>query len=178
MDWTSFGQVFLDNIIVPITLILGSTIVGIVKVLGDRVTKSIIAKNEIESLERITATKTNILSELSTIVDAAVASNMRLANKMKENGQKLNDEQILELNESAKLLISNAISPSLSENDGVLLNLFGGQDKLDSIIDSLMEKFVIEEKMKFPQRQSVDPKPAAPRSVERSLGIVRRPPVG
>lgn len=112
-----------------------------------KITNSIEAKNELSSLKEVNEMKTTLLKEIETIVNSAVGSNMQLADKMKEDGQKLSEEQIEQLKESTKKMINDSLPASLVNEDGVLLNIIGGKDKLDNIIDNMREKAVYDYKI-------------------------------
>ena len=91
--------------------------------------------------------RNELLVTLSEVVKAAVASNMELSDQMKQNGHKLTDDEIRELNGTVMRLVMNTLPPSLTNDDGVLLEIIGGKDKLESIIKSMMEKYVYEYKI-------------------------------
>jgi hypothetical protein len=144
---TSVWDLIVSNILTPIFLIIGTAVVTIVGTYVKKITNSIVSKNTAESLAAAITAKNELLNSLSTIVDAAVATNMSLANTMKEsNNGRLSDDQIKELNDSAKEMIEKALPASIMDEDSTLLQLIGGKDQLDTIIMGLMEKHVIGEK--------------------------------
>lgn len=149
--WYSFFSSLMDNLLTPVLAVLGGALVYILKHWLDKVSKSIIAKNELEELEKTNSIRQDLLKTISEQVDAAVGANMQLADKMKESGHTLSDEQISELNNNAKELVMNALPPSLSEKDGVLLEMIGGPERLDKIIDTFMENSVYQWKLKKTQ---------------------------
>lgn len=148
MDWNIVIGGIWDHILIPVLIAIGVGIAAAAKYYADKISKSVVARNELASMEKENTVRKDLLTTLSTTVEAAVASNMQLANVMKKNGNKLTDDQISELNRSAKQLVLNTLPPSLTEEGGVLLEIIGGRDRLDAIISSMMEKYVYEYKIK------------------------------
>lgn len=148
MDGMMFWSYVLDHIFVPVMIVIGAALVIVVKHYADKIAKSIVAKNEISSMTKENTARKELIETLNSIVESAVASNMQLAEKMKEDGQKLSQEQIDELNNVCKTLVMNSLPLSLTEENGILLEVIGGQEKLDAIISSMMEKHVYEYKVK------------------------------
>lgn len=148
MDGTMFWSYILDHIFVPVMIVIGAALVIVVKHYADKIAKSIVAKNEISSMTKENTTRKELIETLNSIVESAVASNMQLAEAMKKNGQKLTQEQIEELNNTCKTLVINSLPLSLTEENGVLLEVIGGKEKLNAIISSMMEKHVYEYKVK------------------------------
>lgn len=155
MDWNIIMGGIWDHVMIPIIIAIGVALAFVVKHYADKVSKSIVAKNEISAMEKQSSVRKELLTTLSTIVEAAVGSNMQIANTMKASGQKLTPEQISELNQSAKKLVINSLPPSLTNENGVLLEIIGGKEKLDAVIDSMMEKYVYEYKIKAKQQAPV-----------------------
>lgn len=138
-----------DNVLLPVLLVVGSTVLLVVKSYVNKITKSIIAKNELDALERTNSVNNHLINEISVIVESAVASNMQLAESMKEGSENgLSDDQIKELNESTMRLINNALPPSLLDVDSPLLEIIGGRERLNSIIKNMIEQYVYEYKVK------------------------------
>ena len=147
MTWDYFWSSVFDNMAVPVLILFGGAIVTLLQKFGTKITKSIDAKNEIASLNKQSATRIQLLEELKVFVEAAVASNMQLAEKMKAaQGGQLNPEQGAELKAAAKDLVYKVLPPSLTEDDGVLLEIIGGRGRLDAIIENLIEQYVYEYK--------------------------------
>lgn len=147
-DWTTIISTVTDNILIPVIILIASTILIVARSYAKRLTSSVVSKNEAEALEKVFATKSHIVSELSTIVEAAVASNMQMAQAMKANGHKLTEEEINKLNLSARKMIMTALPSQITDTNGSLIGVMGGKEALDSLIDSLMEKYVYEYKLK------------------------------
>lgn len=118
-----------------------------VKSFGNKITKSFEAKNELEQMEKINNMKTSLMQQIGVVVKASVASNMQIAKKMKEQGGKLSDEQIAELNNSAKKLTMDSLPESLTKEGGSLNSIIGGNNRLDNIIDGMLEQYVYEYKI-------------------------------
>lgn len=147
MDNAMFWSYVLDHIFVPVMIVIGTALVIVVKHYADKIAKSIVAKNEISSMSKENTVRNELIKTLDEMVKAAVASNMDLSKKLKENGRKLTDNEIMELNNTVTTLVMNSLPPSLTNDDGVLLEIIGGRDKLDAIIRSMMEKYVYEYKI-------------------------------
>lgn len=147
MDSTMFWSYVLDHIGVPVLCAIGAAVVMVVKYYADKIAKSVVAKNELSAMSKKNTIRNELLVTLSEVVKAAVASNMELSDQMKQNGHKLTDDEIRELNGTVMRLVMNTLPPSLTNDDGVLLEIIGGKDKLESIIKSMMEKYVYEYKI-------------------------------
>lgn len=148
MDSYQWINALFENLAIPIIAAIGIIVVNVVKSFGKKITDSIVAKNEAESLEKVFAVKSYVIQEISTIVEAAVASNMQIAEDMKKAGQKLTEEQQYQLQQSAKELVLNSLPASLTQEDGSMIQIIGGQEKLDALISAMMEKSVYEYKIK------------------------------
>ena len=147
MSWVYFWSSVFDYMAVLFLVLFGGAIVTLLQKFGNKITKSIDAKNEIAALNKQSATRIQLLEELKVFVEAAVASNMQLAEKMKEaSGGKLDEEQSNELKQAAKDLVYKVLPASLTDDDGVLLEVIGGRGRLDAIIDNLIEQYVFEYK--------------------------------
>lgn len=142
MDFYTFMVAVFEHITVPIIILVGGVIIAVLKPYAKKITTSLTTKNEMEYLEKMTTAKSNLMEQLDKLVESAVASNMQLADKMKENGHKLTDDEISELNRSAKDLVISSLPIEVLDPDGDLYKLIGGDDKLDKMIMGLMEKHV------------------------------------
>ena len=150
MDQNVVINAIVTNVILPIILVIGSAIVVVARTYIKKLTDSMIAKNEVASLNNLTSIKNNLLAEIGTIVQAAVSTNMSIADTLKSNANgKLSDAEINMLQESARKLIYQALPTNLTDQNGSLMQLIGGQDKLDAIISGLLEHAVIEAKSKI-----------------------------
>ena len=132
-------NIIMEYFIIPLLIILFGSAIIIVKSYVDRYSAMIVAKNQIELINITTDT-------LEKIVSASVSSTMRMANKMKRSKRKLTPEQALRLNKAAKKLINNTLPNGLLPNGMNAKELLGGDHGYNSIIDSLIEKSVIEVK--------------------------------
>ena len=141
-------QLILDNLAVPIMFAIGGGIAMWIGKWTDKIGNSIAVKNEIESIEKRTKARKDILEALRPAVEAAVASNMQLANTMKERNDKLTDDDIKMLNDTAKDLVLNTLPESLTSEDGELLKIIGGRSQLDAAISVMIEQYVYEYKLK------------------------------
>lgn len=142
MDFYTFMSAVFEHITVPIIILIGGAIIAVLKPYANKITNSLTMKNEMESLEKMTKAKSNLMEQLDKLVESAVASNMQLADKMKENGHKLTEDEIAELNRSAKDLVVSSLPIEVLDHEGDLYKLIGGDEKLDKMIMSLMEKHV------------------------------------
>ena len=60
MDWYTFGSAIMEHIMIPIIIALGTALLLIFKNRFDKISKSIVAKNEMEEMEK----STNIRKQL------------------------------------------------------------------------------------------------------------------
>lgn len=104
------------------------------------------AKNELNNMNKVNEMRSSLLKEIELNVRAAVGSNMQIANKMKSHGKKLTNEQINELQKTVKTLVMDSLPESLTTEDGVLLKIIGGKNRLDIIINNMLETAVYEYK--------------------------------
>lgn len=148
MDSYQWISAIFDHIAIPILAALGGIVVLLIKSFASKITDSIVAKNEAASLEKVFSVKSYVVKEIDDIVGAAVASNMQLADDMKRAGQKLSDEQIEHLQESARTLVKNSLPASLTAEDGSMIGIIGGQEQLDALIAAMIEKHVYEYKIR------------------------------
>lgn len=152
MDNINFNELIdkAVDLLLPVVMSTGSYLFIMAKKYISRIVKSFEAKNDLESMVKLNEMKSLLLKEIGTTVDSAVGSNMQLADKMKEGNEdhKLTDDQVKELNATAKKLIMDSLPDTLTKEGGSLLNIIGGNDKLNSIIDGMLEKYVYEYKSK------------------------------
>ena len=141
-------QTIVDNLGIPILIAFGGAISLFIGKWADKIGNSIMIKNEIDSIEKRSKARKEILDALRPTVEAAVASNMQLANTMRERNGKLTDTDIAELNKSAKELVINTLPESLTSENGELLKILGGKEQLDAAIKVMIEQYVYEYKLK------------------------------
>ena len=146
MGWNEMMSTISSTILIPLILAVGSAVLLIGKSYVNRISKSIVAKNELEQLEKINEVRSKIIADIDTIVKAAVGSNMQLAHTMKQNGHKLSEDESKALRNTAIKLIMSSLPPSVTDEGGVMLNIIGGKDRLNSLIEAMMEKYVYEYK--------------------------------
>ena len=139
-------KALMDNIITPIIVLIGSAILMVVRSYVKRIRDSSIAKNEIVSLDSLTRVKNNLLEEIETIVNAAVLTNMQLANSMKSGGKKLTDLEAEMLQKSTKTLVYQTLPSTLTDENGVMLQVIGGKERLDGLVNNFIEKAVVDAK--------------------------------
>ena len=134
---------FADKIIIPIIAILGTAIVVILQKFADRVAKSIELKHQLEDIEKEAAIRERIVGIIAQCVESAVGSNMQLADSMKTDG-KLTTEQVKQLQDSAKKRIWDTLPYTLTREDSALYQIIGGREKIDALIDTMIEQYVYE----------------------------------
>lgn len=139
-------KALMDNIVTPIIVLIGSAILMVVRSYVKRIRDSIIAKNEMVSLDSLTRVKNNLLEEIETIVNAAVLTNMQLANSMKSGGKKLTDLEAEMLQKSTKTLVYQTLPSTLTDENGVMLQVIGGKERLDGLVNNFIEKAVVDAK--------------------------------
>ena len=135
-----------QNILMPALLLIGSTVLIILKSYAEKITKSIIARNETACLEMITQVKNNVLTEIEKVSGIAVGANMQLAEKLKESvsTNKLTSEASQMLHQTAENAIYSALPDSLTDPKGVLSQVMGGPKALDTLVSNLIEKQVVD----------------------------------
>lgn len=154
MEFSEIWNTIMDSLIVPIIVAFATFIAIIGKSCANRITKSIITKNEIATMESQAALRERLIAIIDNVVKSAVASNMQMAESMKETSKKLSEEQITQLNESAMNLIMSSLPPEFTDPESEIYKLIGGESRLDAIIKSTMEKYVYEYKIKTTSNQA------------------------
>lgn len=134
------------SVIVPAVSLLGGWVLLYIKKYIKRTLEMAEATNELNYLQKMNEIRDQVLKEIEKTVRSAVASNMDKAKWMKKESGTLSDDQVAELNASAMDLIMASLPASLTENEGTLLNVIGGSDKLKVIIRNYMEQAVYEYK--------------------------------
>ena len=135
----------MDNLILPAILIIAAVLITMIKKFLEKITHSIEIKNEMGTLEKRISIRNKLITLISENVKAAVAANMQLANEYKEQGRKLTPEEAENLRKSANQLVMGSLPESL-KGDGVLLEIIGGTETLQVLINALIEKYVYEYK--------------------------------
>ena len=148
MSFIEILQLLIDNLAVPILIAIGGGLALIASKWIEKIGNSITLKNEIDSIGKRTKARKDILDSLAPMVESAVASNMQLADTMRKRNGKLTEEDAAELNRSAQELIMHTLPTSLTEDDGVLLEIIGGREQLEATINVMIEKYVYEYKLK------------------------------
>lgn len=135
-------NLLMDNLVVPVVAALGGLLLLVIKSFGDKITKSTTSKNDAAQVEAMFNIRQMIIKEVQELVDAAVASNMQIADDMKKNGHRLTDEEAKNLSVTAKNLVLVSLPDELVKDDGSLCKIIGGPQKLESMIDAMIEKSV------------------------------------
>jgi hypothetical protein len=91
-------------------------------------------------------TKNSLIDGIDKIVEGAVCANIQFAEELKErsNDRKLTAAQSNQLHNAAKQLIYNSLPASLKDEDNALLKLIGDKQALDTLVENMIEKHVIE----------------------------------
>lgn len=148
MDAATIIQVIADNLLVPVIAAIGGAIIVICNKYTDKLSKSIVKKNNIDQIGKEIENKTKLVEQITAMAKTAVQSNMQLADKMKATGNGLTEEQAMELKESAKTFVLNSLPMNISASgEDTLLSYFGSQENLEALITSLIEKAVYEDKI-------------------------------
>jgi len=138
-SFQSVLDLIINSLLIPVIVIVIPIILMKAQGYAKRITTSTTEKNEKESLESVVSVTSQLLEQVEMIVSAAIASNMDLANEMKEAASdgKLTDEEIESLHASGKSLVYRMLPGNLTK--GALLTLLGGREHLDAMIDSFMK---------------------------------------
>lgn len=147
MDSYTFFRMIEEHVLLPVIIAFGAAILLICKHFFDKISKSIVAKNEISEMDKQVSIRNKLMITLQESVKTAVASNMQTASAMKSGGRKLEEYQIQELNNSAMNIVLGSLPPSLTEEGGVLLDFIGSKEKLNGLISAMIEKYVYEYKI-------------------------------
>ena len=145
-----FLPILKDQLLMPIATIIFGLLVYFVKKYTEQISRSILAKNEIVALEAENNMRMQALKIIADSTKSAVAFNMDTANKLKAEGRYLTEAEITQLNEAAMNLVFNSLPASITEEDGILLKLIGGKEKLIGLIKSYIERYVYEYKLQKP----------------------------
>ena len=136
-------------ILIPAMLAIGSTLLVIIKSYVQKIGQSLVAKYEMESLKSLTNVSMNLAAEIDKAVDAAVASMMVTVNRLKEeNNGELSEEDAVYVKGMAKELVDQSLPNSLTEDGEILNKAIGGTEALNTLIAGLIEKHVVEQKVK------------------------------
>lgn len=155
MDIMDTLQKFFDTALIPAIIGAGAYLLALVKKYAKKAMKQVEIKHEIENMAKMQEIKNKLLSEIKTIVDSTVGSNMQIADALKkENGGFLTDEQSAHIKNNVTDIIFASLPQSLTEEDGVLLDVIGGWDRLNTIIASMIDRAVYDYKIKRIEKKS------------------------
>ena len=140
--------VLVNSLLTPLLMIVIPALLFIAKNYAEKVVASIVEKNEKESTKCQIEATSKLFDNINMVVEAAVANNMPYAKKLKESHTdgKLTIEDISELKKSAFAVIHGVLPDSITSKDGLLSQTLGGSVDVDALIESLIEKYVINEK--------------------------------
>lgn len=171
MDWAS---IFSSTVIIPILTVIVTAVAGYIGYRMNKVSKTAMAKNAMAEMEKKNGIRNQVMDLIQKNVRSAVESNMQLADSMKQAGHKLDQDEIKALNNSAKQMIMFNLPLELTNSDGVLCEIIGGPDKLDSIIDTMMEQAVYEIKLK---KLQVRPSNELPQTLQDAIAEANKPKI-
>jgi hypothetical protein len=133
---------FVHTVLVPLIIAVGGFVLVYLKMYFKKITESTVEKNEAIAYQQAQGS-------VNSVVQAAIAANMRLAEEYKaDESKRLSEQEILTLNNNAKRFILQSLPSNLVDSDGVLSRTMGGKEALEKYIEGLIEKYVTEEKMK------------------------------
>lgn len=149
MDIMDALQKVFDTALIPAIMGACAYIIALGKKYAKKWADQMEAKHELDNMAKRSELKNTLLKEIKTIVDSVVGSNMQLADAKKmENGGKLTDSQSADIRLAAEEVIMASLPESLTSEDGVLLKVIGGSDRLHIIIDSMIDQAVYDYKLK------------------------------
>lgn len=137
-------------ILVPALLAIGSVVLVIIRSYVQKIGQNLITKYEMESLKSLTDVSMNLSAEIDKAVDSAVAKMMITVDELKsanEDGQ-LTSEDVEYVQGMAKELVARSLPDSLTTEGEVLNRAIGGTEALNTLIEGLIEKHVVEQKIK------------------------------
>ena len=131
----------MDNLVLPIIVCIGSSLLLMAKHYIAKLTNSIIAKNDIQITNSEINTRNAILEEIGTLVQSAVYTTMVAAWKLKKESPDgiLTDEEVRELQNRVMNLVIKALPPAYDDPKSSVLELLGGIEKRNTIILSMVE---------------------------------------
>lgn len=141
-----FIDTIMNNLTIPAIVIVAGIFLKILQHYADKFVNLFSERQKVESVEKIASIRSNLIRDLDGFVKSAVASNMDMVDKMKAMGHKLTPEQIREVNESAKTIIYKSLPERISETM-TPAEVLGGEHVMNALIESMMEKHVLEYKI-------------------------------
>ena len=139
-------EVLTRTILIPAIICISGTILVILQNYLNKISKSIKEKNDQECISLRNQTKLNLINQLNIIVENAVVVNMNLAQRFKQQSGKLSKEEIDLLKNNIFSIVSRSL---LNSNTNQLpIEIIGGREAFNCIIDGLIEKHVIDYKIK------------------------------
>ena len=148
MDENTFQtimDIIVGNILVPGLMIISGAILVIAKNFADRITKSVVEKNEKEAMKNQMEATQVMYGNIDSLVEAAVAQNMIHAEELKEASTdgKLTEEEIQDLQSTAKDIVYEMLPDCLVDGEtGIMQQILGSID-LEVLMNSLIEKHVM-----------------------------------
>lgn len=145
--FNSLGQAILDNLAIPVIVLFGAAFIAMIKPRIDKFVQSMVARADMKELMEENTVRKELIELIDGQVRSAVAANMSMAFSIKKrNGGVIPDEDAQRLANSARTAVMNSLPTTLTMADGSLNQVIGGSDRLESIIQSAMEKYIYEYK--------------------------------
>lgn len=150
--FSAIGNAIMDNLMVPVIVIIAGALIAIFQPKINKLVSKHLAKEDLKELNEENTLRKNLIELIDKQVGDAVASNMSLANVIREqhNGT-IPEEEGIKLANNAKQLVMNALPLSLTQDDGNLSKIIGGKNRLEAIIQASLEKSVYE--LKYREKQ-------------------------
>lgn len=149
MDIMDQLQKLFDTALIPAIIGAIMYILTLIKKCVKKYLKQLEIKQELDNMAKMQEIKNKLLVEIKTIVDSTVGSTMQIADAMKkENGGFLTDNQSIDIKNNVTEIIFASLPCSLTEEDGVLLDVIGGWDRLNTIVASMIDRSVYDYKIK------------------------------
>lgn len=149
-----FAKQIMDMIVqivlVPALLAIGSVVLVIIRSYVQKIGQNLITKYEMESLKSLTDVTNNLSTEIDKAVDSAVAKMMITVDKLKEENEdgQLTDNDVEYVQSMAKELVNRSLPDSLTVDGEILNKAIGGTEALNTLIEGLIEKHVVEQKIR------------------------------
>lgn len=149
--WT---ETVVQNLAVPMVVILFGIALAIVQHYADKFVKLFIERQKVESVEKIASARQKLTQEIDSTTKSAVASTMDMVDEMKKSGKKLDAEQIATVNDSAKSIVFKSLPADIS---GMTPSeILGGEDVLNIMINASIEKYVLDYKIQRGMKTTPD----------------------
>lgn len=142
-------SVISDQLVGPILVIILASALAIGKSYLNKITDSILTKNDLNKVKDTLDAKSSVLKQIETTVENAVAANMQDADALKASGNgKLSDDEKAKLKLNAKTLVMTTLPSELFDENSSVYSMFGGRGNIEAIVESMIESYVFKLKNK------------------------------